>query len=328
MADHRDAEHRNDENLYDAIVIGGGAAGLSAALILAQAQCHVALIDSGQPRNRFEAHMHGYLSRDGLPPSELVRLGREEVKGAGGELISGLVTRAEAMRQEQAPRFTLHADDGREFRTRRVVVATGLQDELPAVTGLEDYWGGAVFHCPYCHGVEIDDDRIVGVLGCGPESVAKAHLLLQWAERVVLFTNGCVDPDADDLAGLTARGIEVVDGEVSAVEGDGDRLSAAVLADGTRVSAHEMLVAPTTHINRTVLDLLGAQVLDECDDNGIIVPTDDSGLTSVDGVYAAGNVRDTNAQVIDAAAQGLKAAIAVNASLTEERVREAIESAR
>ena len=315
-------------DLYDAVVVGGGAAGLSAALILAQAQCHIAVIDAGEPRNRFESHMHGYLSRDGMPPSELLALGREEVAAAGGELLEGRITGAVMEGDEDAPRFALHTDQGETLRAMRVVVATGLTDELPSIEGLQPYWGGAVFHCPYCHGVDITSDLVVGVLGSGPESVAKAHLLLQWADHIVLLTNGCVELSDDDRAGLKHRGIAVVDGTVTAVDGNGDRLTEVIFEDGTRTPLDELLLAPTTHVNREVLDHLGVEVWDECDDDGIIVPTDDCGLTSVPGVYVAGNVRDTNAQVIDAAAQGLKTAIAVNASLTDERVREAITAAR
>lgn len=312
------------DDLYDAVVVGGGAAGLSAGLVLAQAQCHVAVIDAGEPRNRYEAHMHGYLSRDGMPPTELLGLGRREVQEAGGELVDGLVVGAEVEGDEDAPRFTLRTQDGRTLRTRRVVVATGLTDELPDVEGLGPYWGHAVFHCPYCHGVEITDDLVVGVLATGPGSVLEAHLLLQWARTVVLLAHDRVEPTAEDRTGLAARGIRLVEGQVVAVEGDGERLTAAVHADGTRTPLDELLVSPTTHVHREVLDLLGAEVLDECDENGVIVPTDDCGLTSVPGVYAAGNVRDTNAQVVDAAAQGHKTAIAVNASLTQERVHEAL----
>ena len=172
------------EDLYDVVVVGGGAAGLSAGLVLAQAQCRMAVVDAGVPRNRFDDRMHGYLSRDGIAPQEFLRLGRQEVEDAGGELIEARVTGAEREGDEQAPRFTLHTDRRHVLRTRRVVVATGLTDELPAVEGLEPYWGHAVFHCPYCHGVQITSDLVVGVLAVGPDSVMEAHLLLQWADQV------------------------------------------------------------------------------------------------------------------------------------------------
>lgn len=212
------------EDLYDVVVVGGGAAGLSAGLILAQAQCRMAVVDAGVPRNRFDGQMHGYLSRDGLAPQEFLRLGRQEVADAGAELIQARVTGAEREGDEQAPRFTLHTDQGHALRTRRVVVATGLTDELPAVEGLDPYWGHAVFHCPYCHGVQITSDLVVGVLAVGPDSVMEAHLLLRWADQVVLPTDDRVELSAEERAGLDARGISVVEGKVVAVEGDGELL--------------------------------------------------------------------------------------------------------
>lgn len=314
----------DDDDLYDVVMVGGGAAGLGAGLVLAQAQCRVAVIDAGEPRNRFDSHMHGYLTRDGLPPTELVRLGRDEVTAAGGELVLDRVTSAEVVGDLAHPRFLVGTAGGRTLQTRRVVVATGLTDELPPVDGLERWWGGPVFHCPYCHGVEITSDMVVGVLACRPDSVLEAHLLLQWAEHVVLLTNGCLELTEEDRAGLAARGIGVVEGEVVAVEGDDERLSAVVLADGRRAPLDQLLVGPTTRVNREVLDLLGVEVRAECDDDGVFVATDRAGMTSVPGVYAVGNVRDNNVQVIEAAAQGLNAAISVNASLTQERVQEAL----
>lgn len=314
------------EDLYDVVVVGGGAAGLSAGLILAQAQCRMAVVDAGVPRNRFDGQMHGYLSRDGLAPQEFLRLGRQEVADAGAELIQARVTGAEREGDEQAPRFTLHTDQGHALRTRRVVVATGLTDELPAVEGLDPYWGHAVFHCPYCHGVQITSDLVVGVLAVGPDSVMEAHLLLQWAEQVILLTDDRLELTDEDRAGLDARGIAVVEGKVVSVEGDGEQLTCAVHADGSRTPLDELLIAPTVHINRDVLDLLGVEVLEESDDEGTVVPTEPSGLTSVPGVYAAGNVRANNVQVIEAAAEGLNAAVAVNASLALERARDAVRS--
>lgn len=205
---------------------------------------------------------------------------------------------------------------------RRLLVATGVRDELPDVEGLERWWGHEVFHCPYCHGVEIEDRTVVGVLGAGDGSVAEAHLLLQWAERVVLLTHGRVEVTPDDRAALSARGIEVVDGRVVRTRADGDTLTGVVLEDGTEVDLDELRVSPTTHPRRELLDLLSVEVT-EPDEHGITVPSGDAGGTDVEGVLVAGNVRDCNAQVIDAAAQGLKAAVAINASLTQELVAQA-----
>lgn len=310
-------------DLYDLIVIGGGAAGLSAALVLAQGKCSVLVLDSGRARNRFDHHIHGYLSRDGMPPSGLLEVGRDEVRRFGGEIRSGVVSQVESVGKPGHPRFRVVLDDGEELRAKRLVIATGINDTLPPVHGLEEFWGGAVFHCPYCHGAEIEPDTVIGVLGCGPQSIAKAHMMLQWADKVILLLNDKVELSDDDRRALTHRGIEIVEGPVTALEVRGGTIVGARVSDGV-VDLDEMLVAPESRPNRELLDQLGVTVLDEADDLGTLVECDPSGCTEVEGVWACGNVRDSNAQVINAAGQGVRAAIAINASLTEEHVADAL----
>ncbi|MCA1782583.1 MAG: NAD(P)/FAD-dependent oxidoreductase [Dermatophilaceae bacterium] len=316
----------------DIAVVGAGAAGLSAAVILAQAGRNVLVLDSGEPRNRFDAHMRGFLSRDGLAPSELGELGRAEVERYGGVLKRVRATRATTVdsgtgaadtaedRLAGPTRFALELDDGTAVRARRLLLAMGLVDELPEVDGLLDHWGGAVFHCPYCRGCEITDET-VAVLASGPEAVAEAHLLLQWADDVILLTNDTLTLDTSQLDVLAARGIRVVDGAVVAVKGEHpDRLTAVVFADGREMPCQALLVAPTTHPRRALLDDLGVQVNDEPGEDCVVVPTDRGRGTTVPGVWVAGNLRDGNVQVVEAAADGLRAAIAINADLTKEDV--------
>ncbi|MGO0576288.1 NAD(P)/FAD-dependent oxidoreductase [Ornithinimicrobium panacihumi] len=312
-------------DLWDVVIVGGGAAGLSAALILAQARCGVLVVDGQEPRNRFDDHLHGYLGRDGMNPADLLAAGRAEVEGVGGTIRAGRVETVQAFGEEGMPRFRLSLSDGSEVLTRRLLVATGLRDELPDVEGLERWWGHEVFHCPYCHGVVIPEHALVGVLAAGKGSIDEAHLLLQWAERVVLLAHDVVEPTEEDLVGLRARDIEVVTGRVVAtIAGgdDGERLVGVRLEDGTEVGLDELHVCPTVHPRHDLLEQLGVVVREEADERGIVVPTDDAGGTDVEGVWVAGNVRDTNAQVVDAAAQGLKAAVAINSSLTKELVQE------
>lgn len=313
-------------DLYDVVVVGGGAAGLSGALVLAQGKCRVLVIDGGQPRNRFDAHMHGYLSRDGMKPSELLEEGRREVRHFGGEIRTGHVAAAHAEGEPGSPRFRLVLDDGDEVRGKRLLIATGITDRLPEVDGIEEFWGGAVFHCPYCHGAEIEPDTVVGVVGCGPESVAKAHLLLQWANRVVLLLNDQVDLDEDEGRALEMRGIDVVPGRVEAVRVE-DGVITGAKAGGEVVELDELLIAPIAEPNHDLLVMLGVAPASSPDDLGATLECDASGCTAVEGVWAAGNVRDSNAQVINAAGQGVRAAIAINASLVEEKVVEALAAA-
>ena len=316
----------------DVAIVGAGAAGLNAAVILAQAGRTVLVLESGETRNRFDAHMRGFLSRDGLAPTDLVAIGRAEVERYGGTVIRTRVLRARALDEATGradtdkdhltgpSRFALELDDGSEVRARRLLLAMGLVDELPDVEGIEEFWGNAVFHCPYCSGCEITHET-VAVLAAGPEAVAEAHLLLQWADEVILLTNDTIAPDDRQLRGLHARGIRCEDGRVVGLTGAApDGLTGVVLEGGREVACEALLVAPTTHPRRALLDDLGVTVLDEPDDDCVLVPTDSGRATDVGGVWVAGNLRDGNVQVIEAAADGLRAAIAINADLTKEDV--------
>jgi thioredoxin reductase len=292
---------------YDVVIVGGGAAGLSAALVLGRALRRVAVVDAGSPRNAPASHMHGYLSRDGLPPGELLARGREEVRRYGVALLPGIVDDLE--RVDGA--FRVGLAGGVELRARRLLVATGLRDELPAVDGLQERFGRDVLHCPYCHGYEVRHQR-VGVLGGTPGAVEHAILLRQWAADVVYFPNG--DPvDDDDRERLLSRAVGVVEGPVKRVLVEDDALRSVVLADGRTVARDAVFVRPRFHANDSLLARLGCAV----DEQGW-VRTDATGRTSVPGVWAAGNAVNPRAQVITAAGEGSAAAIGVNGDLVDE----------
>src|SRR3954451_11051352 len=193
---------------FDVLVIGGGAAGLSAALVLSRARRRVLVVDSGMPRNAPASHMHGFLSRDGFAPSDLLELGREEVAVYGGQIVDAAVQRVE----RNSSRFQVGLDSGLAVSARRLMVATGLRDELPEIPGLRDRWARDVLHCPYCHGYEVRG-RQLGVLGGAPGSVRYAQIVRQWTHDLVYFTPAEV-LTAVERTQLLARAIGVVEGPI------------------------------------------------------------------------------------------------------------------
>lgn len=206
------------DETYDVVVVGGGAAGLSGALALSRARRSVLVIDSGEPRNAPAGHVHNYLGREGTPPGELFAVGRTEAAGYGGQFRTGRVEAA--TRADDG--FRLSLDDGTSVRARRLLVATGLTDELPDVPGLAQRWGRDVLHCPYCHGWEVRDRRI-GVLATGPMAVHQAEMWRQWSSDVLLLLHDAPAPDEETAERLAARSIAVVPGPVAAVEVTGTR---------------------------------------------------------------------------------------------------------
>ena len=302
---------------YDVVVIGGGAAGLSAALVLSRARRQVLVVEAGQPRNAPAEHMHGFLSRDGMPPSELLRVGRNEVESYGGEITEGHV--AAVSREDDG--FVVTLQSGRTVSTRRLLVATGLRDELPDIGGLGERWARDVLHCPYCHGYEVRD-RALGVIGWSPESVRYAQIVRQWSDDVVLFA-GPGTLSEDDREQLTARAIGIVEGRVSQVIVVDDVLHGVALEDGRSVPRDAVFVPPRFVPNNQILTDLGCSF-----DEAGWVAADPTGRTTVPGVWVAGNVSNPRAQVITAAGEGSTAAIAINADLVDEDVRRAVSAYR
>ena len=290
------------------VVVGGGAAGLSGALALARARRRVLVVDAGAPRNAPADGVHNYLGRDGVPPGELLAAGRAEVTGYGGEVVTGTVTAA----KPDGDGFLVSLAGGSEVHTRRLLVTTGLVDELPAVPGLAERWGHTVLHCPYCHGWEVRDQP-VGVLATGPMAVHQALMWTQWTADVTFFLHTGPAPTGEERAKLDARGVRFVDGEVVAVEGDAD----VRLADGTLVPRQALVVTPRFTTRSEVLESLGLRPVEHELGIGTRIPADPTGATAVPGVWVAGNVTDPMAQVISSAAAGLMAAARINAELIE-----------
>jgi thioredoxin reductase len=299
---------------YDVVVIGGGAAGLSAALVLGRARRRVAVVDGGEPRNAPAAHMQGFLSRDGMPPVELLAAGRDEAAGYGVEFISGHVRRIE-------PGFSITLADGKRAEARRILIATGAVDEFPPIPGLRERWGKDFLHCPYCHGWEVRNEPL-GVLATSTASVEHAQLIRQWSDDLVFFSHTYALTDAEREQ-LEAQGIRIVGGEVRGLVVEDDRLEGVVVGDGRIVERAALFVRPEI---RPRVDGLLEHLHCAVDDLGFI-RVDGAGRTSVSGVWAAGNAANPRAQVITAAGEGSAAAISINADLVEEDVRNAVRAA-
>jgi thioredoxin reductase len=301
---------------YDVLVIGGGAAGLSGGLVLARSRRRIAVLDAGEPRNEPAGHVHGFLSRDGISPAEFYDIGRAEVRRYGGEIIPARADRAKPVHPGG---FSISLDDGGELTARALLVATGLADELPGIPGLRERWGDDVLHCPYCHGYEVRDQPL-GVLGGDnrPFTLHQAQLVRQWSSDVVFFPNQ-IEPTDDERKRLAARGIEVVEGPVARVVSGVDGVEAVELTDGRVVPREVVFIGPRFAPRDHLLGELGC----ERGENGWVA-VDHSGRTSVPGVWAAGNVIDNPAQLVNATAEGMAAGIALNHHLLAEDIEAAL----
>ena len=308
---------------YDVVVVGGGAAGLNGALLLARSRRSVVVVDAGAPRNAPASGVHGLLAREGMPPGELLERGRAEVRSYGGSVVEGEVVTAE----RDGDGFTVALADGRTVRARRLLVTTGLVDELPDVPGLRERWGRDVLHCPYCHGWEVRDQAI-GVLACGPMAVHQALLFRQLSADVTLFAHTQPAPAAEQAEQLAALGIPVVTGEVAGLEVAGDRLVGVRLADGTVVERQAVTVQSRMVARTGFLAGLGLAPVPHPSGMGEHLAADAAGRSDVPGVWVAGNVTDLAAQVGAAAAAGAFAAAQVNHDLVLEDTRRAVAASR
>ncbi|GGN35283.1 NAD(P)/FAD-dependent oxidoreductase [Streptomyces fuscichromogenes] len=294
---------------YEVVVVGGGAAGLSAALVLGRARRRTLVVDAGEPRNAPAAHMQGFLSRDSMPPAEFLAVGREEIARYGVELVRDRVVGATG-----DDGFTVALASGRTVHGRHLVVATGLKDELPPVPGVAERFGRDVLHCPYCHGWEVRDQAF-GVLATTPMSVHQALMVTQWSKDVALFLHQVAEADLtdDDVRRLAAAGVRVVPGEVAGLRIEHDRLTGVRLADGHVHEREALFVAPRPVPRNDLLVALGAELAGT--PFGSYPVIDERGLTTVPGLWAAGNASGFAEQVINAASRGYRAGAAINGEL-------------
>jgi thioredoxin reductase len=299
------------DTTWDCIVVGGGAAGLSAALVLGRARRSTLLIDAGEPSNRHAHGIGGLLGHDGHPPAELYATGREELATYPSvEVRTGEVVRGERVDGG----FVLALAGEAEERARRVLLATGMEYRPPELPGVAELWGRAVFHCPFCHGWEVRD-RPLAVLDSGDSGVHRALLLRNWSEDVVLLTDGAADIDAADRDRLVGVGIAVEERPVERLVGHDGELDAVVFADGDRLERSGLLVPAPLHQRSDLAEQLGAGA-----GEGGPVVVDPVGVdakyaTSAPGVFAAGDLSVQMPQIAGAIAAGSLAAATVVQSL-------------
>ena len=348
----------HEPHTYDVAVIGGGAAGLSAALTLGRARRSVIVLDAGRPRNAPAAGAHNLLGNEGIAPADLLARGRDEARSYGARIVGATVTAAsgtvtdgftlttEPVAEAAAPAAAVSpsetgtgpetgtpaaADSLTEAPTtvhaRRIVLASGAVDTLPPIPGLAERWGRDVIHCPYCHGYEVRDQRI-GVLATGPMWLHQAKLIRQWSDDVTVLLDSQPAPGDKDRSALESRGIRIIEGPVTHIISEDDRLTGAQIEqqigvdqqdEGDRSSVvplDAILVGTRLRIDSALVDDLGLAT--EENPMGEFVPVDMRKATHVPGVFAAGNVTNVGAMIAAAMADGVMAGALANMDLVEE----------
>ncbi|WP_423381975.1 NAD(P)/FAD-dependent oxidoreductase [Burkholderia sp. LMG 32019] len=294
---------------HEVIVIGGSFAGLSAAMQLARARRRVLVIDAGRPRNRFAAHAHGFFGQDGKPPAQIVEEAAAQLAAYPTvQRIEGDVRTAE---RDADGRFHVTLADGSRASADRLILATGIRDELPALPGLAERWGVSVLHCPYCHGYEVSGQRL-GVLATHPLSVHQGILIPDWGPTT-WFTQGVVEANQEEAALLDARGVRIERSPVVEILGDAPRIEALRLADGQVVPIDALFVGARTVMASDLAQQLGCAFNDG--PLGAVVRVDAGKETSVAGVFVAGDASTPMTNATFASASGVMAGVAAHRSL-------------
>lgn len=296
---------------WDAIVVGAGSAGLSAALMLGRARRKTLVVDAGSPRNRFAEHMHGVLGNEGAPPGEFLQRGRVEAAAYGVEFHEGVVDQV----AEATDGLAVTLRTGDPLWTRALVVASGMTDGLPDIPGLYRFWGRGVLHCPYCHGWEVRDRRL-GVLVTSPMGLHVAQLVRQWSDRVTVLASA--EPEPEVAQRLRCRGVQIVTDPVVEVLGDGDQLTGVRTASGHQLQLDAIFTVPTPSVHDGFMSGLPLDRIPNPFGTGTLLAVDAAGKTSHPRVWAAGNVVNPSANVPMSMAAGAMAGAAVNATLLEE----------
>lgn len=305
---------------YEALIIGGGPAGLSAALQLGRSLRSVLVCDNNEPRNGPATEAHGYLTRDGIEPMELRRLGREEVAEYGGDFRDSQVITV----KQNKDRFISTLDNGETYTSQKIILATGVIDVFPDLDGFEELWGNGVYHCPYCHGYEVRGEPL-GVHVNAPGKLEYAKLIYNLSENLVVFTDGQDVFDEDTRSKFLDRGIDIEDEPITALNGFDSGLESVSLADGCDVPRHALFYAPPTKQHSELIKQLGLPV----DEFELVEtarsqpPMGGAGRTSIEGVFVAGDASNGSSLAVPSAvAEGSEVGATVNAELSSEAFEE------
>ena len=297
----------NHQPPYDVLIVGGGPAGLTCAIFLGRYRRRVLVLDEGKPRNYATRGIHGFLGQHGIAPLELLERGRGEAQECGVELCDERASKIERV----GDIFEVSTTNGSCVRARRIVLAYGVRDTLPDIPEIESYYGITVHHCPDCDGYECRDQRI-GIIGWGKKVVAVALKLLQWSNDIVVFTDGHArEWDEEEHSKLMAEQVDVKDEKVVALVGEDQVVKAAVLSTGERVSVQRLFFNIKVERSCTLAEEMGC----ECDADTPNNVVDDHRQTTIEGVWAVGDLVEGAQLAITAAADGAIAAIAINKSL-------------
>lgn len=295
-------------DLYHVIIVGGGPAGLSAALLLGRCRRKVLVIDAGNPRNARSHAMHGFLSRDGTHPGEFLKMAREEVKRYGVKLHEGTVMCSN--RQENG--FEVQLLDESKYYCRKLLLATGVVDRLPNLENIEDFYGRSVHHCPYCDGWEHSDEPIA-VYGKGKGGTSLALTMRTWSRDILLCTDGNPKLSAADKLRLSREAIEVNIKPIRRLTGSGGKLASIVFEDGTEVPRRAMFFS-TGNVQRSALpEGCGCALTPKG-----AIKTSRGQKSTVSGIWVCGDAAEDTQYVIVAAAEGAKAAMAINREIQNE----------
>ncbi|WP_167278903.1 NAD(P)/FAD-dependent oxidoreductase [Paenibacillus lupini] len=296
--------------LYDCAIIGGGPAGLNAALVLGRARRSVILFDDNKPRNAVTHESHGFITRDGVKPEEFRRLAHADISKYPSVQLAR--TKVVDMVKRGHSLFLVQTSAGEVFQARTIILAIGLKEKLPNITGVTDYYGTSLFSCPYCDGWELRDQPLAVISENESHRYSMASMVYNWSKDLIICTNGVGSFDHQQRAKLHSRGIRLYEQRIAGFKGKSGRLQKIVFVDGTEVARTGGFVTSNWHLAIRFAEKLGCRVNES---GGLAI--DDYGKTTVEHVYTAGDAATISpAQLIVAAAGGSKAAMSVNTALT------------